>query len=139
MRIRDWGASGWTFLHSVTLAYGDDERGVPTPEERARMRAFLLATGAVLPCHHCRGHYDQFMRRRLTADALRDRESLFRFMVSMHNDVNARTGKPHMHEDDVRSLYLRGRPPGYLYVAGALGVALVVVLVLTLLRRYRSR
>jgi AcrR family transcriptional regulator len=107
-RLAQWGPAGWTFLHSIGFSYPE---ATPTVEEKESMYKFLVHTGAVLPCRRCRRHYAAFVRARLSdpyCAVLADRESLSRFLVDLHNDVNRRLGRPEMSFERVRALYEGG-------------------------------
>ena len=102
--IDKWGRSGWQFIHSCAWAYPDH----PADADRRDMAAFLRAVGKVLPCRTCRRHYEAYLAAHMRASALASRESLTRFLVAMHNDVNLRLGKPLMRYEDACGVYGQG-------------------------------
>ena len=73
------------------------------------MLAFLRSVGEVLPCRTCRAHYRRYVATHLAAGvaapALLDRESLGRFVVDLHNDVNRRLHRPTMDYEAVHRMY----------------------------------
>lgn len=104
-KVATWGRCGWVLFHSVAFAYSQR----PTLMERRNMLDFLWSLGAVLPCRRCRKHYLEYLeihlRGGVNAAALRDRDTLSRFTVALHNDVNRRLGKPIVTYDTVRHRY----------------------------------
>ena len=80
-----WGPHVWYVLHDLSFRFdGSTER------ERRDMLTFLRAIGRVLPCATCRRHYQNTP---LTSKDVRDRDSLVRWVASLHNDVNRRLGR----------------------------------------------
>jgi len=127
-RLAQWGPAGWTFLHSIGFSYPE---ATPTVEEKESMYKFLVHTGAVLPCRRCRRHYAAFVRARLSdpyCAVLADRESLSRFLVDLHNDVNRRLGRPEMSFERVRALYEGGDGGGDSWTVIVAAVVVVAVI-----------
>jgi hypothetical protein len=102
MDITSWGPSGWNFLHAAAFAYPDN----PTAEERAHMTAFLSALPFVLPCRRCRAHCAEAIAADPPGDACGSMDELSRWVVDLHNSVNARTGKMMMSYDEVYMMYM---------------------------------
>ena len=105
-----WGPQAWAFLHMLTFSYPEQ----PRPDTRAEFRAFFRALCTVLPCAKCRRHYaDNFSatageeegERGAAEDPFASRESLTRWLIDMHNRVNAAQGKPKLPADQARRLY----------------------------------
>lgn len=94
------------------------------------MFTFLRSVGHVLPCKRCRAHYNAYMSARLTDPSspwLTSRETLSRFLVDLHNDVNARLQRPVVDYESVQYEYEvecnTGRTNALLWA----GVAVLVV------------
>lgn len=108
--LKDWGPSGWRFLHSVGWAYaGGDGAREATDGERERMHRFLLEFARVLPCSLCSAHFLAHLRAHVPdaqCAVLRDRETLSWYLFTFHNEVNARLGKPLADWRAVRREYL---------------------------------
>ena len=85
---QEWGPSAWKFLHTITFAYPD----APDQPTRERTYRFFEMLQHVLPCAKCRGHYREKFRN-ITSDIFRSREVLTRWLVDLHNVVNASHGK----------------------------------------------
>tara|TARA_B110001450_G_C17506215_1_gene434476 strand:- start:176 stop:502 length:327 start_codon:yes stop_codon:yes gene_type:complete len=58
-----------------------------------RFAGFLNTFAEYLPCPRCQRHFQEFLKRRMTDDALRTRASVVKLLNDAHNEVNARTGK----------------------------------------------
>lgn len=99
-----WGPAMWHFLHTVSFNYP------PEPDD-ATKRAYwdwLHGLQSVLPCGACRDNLRDNLRDpqcRLTWDVMRDRETLSRWMVALHNRINRMLGKPPMRYQEVRERY----------------------------------
>lgn len=93
VKSKVWGPHAWKFIHAVTLGYPE----VPTPRTKQKYADFFNAMADVLPCRACRTHFSRLVRTskcRLTRRILRDRNSLVRWGVRVHNAVNQRKKKP---------------------------------------------
>ena len=97
---QEWGPGAWKFLHTITFSYPES----PDQKTQERTYRFFDALQHVLPCSKCRGHYsNQF--RRITSSTFRNRESLTRWLVDLHNVVNESHGKKPLAYDDIRAMY----------------------------------
>lgn len=136
--VSKWGTPGWTFLHCVSFTYSK----TPTPQERRDMFAFLRSVGNVLPCKKCRSHYNSYVHTRLqstTSPALQSRESLSRFVVDLHNDVNRRLQRPVIDYETVRRMYEDDTEVDWVGPALAAAVVLCVVAIMVHRSRWASR
>jgi Erv1 / Alr family len=80
-----WGPSAWRFLHAVSFTLDPDA----TQEDRERYRTFFNTLGYVLPCPHCRGHYNEYIKEHpVNVSSAR---ALAKWVYTLHNSVNART------------------------------------------------
>ena len=85
-----WGPHIWYTIHYVALAYPT----LPTSEDKAAMKMFLLSLGEVLPCKTCRVHFKEHLEKMPLDDhALSSKNTLFEWTVKLHNEVNETTGK----------------------------------------------
>lgn len=106
MQTAIFGPIFWTAIHLVSFNFPVD----PTPEQRARYKAWLLATGNVLPCRHCRENFTENIRSALKGRALDDvfesRDSFSRFCYELHEKVNEMLNKSaNPTFEDIRSMY----------------------------------
>ena len=84
-----WGPPLWKSIHAITRSYPDK----PTLEQKKQYQDFIKSLGHVLPCPNCRGHYNNYVSELDWNFVLKDHESLVKFGIDFHNDVNKRTGK----------------------------------------------
>lgn len=96
-----WGPHGWQFLHSITLAYPDN----PTLEDKNNHAQFFNGIQNILPCQSCRDHYALSLQELPVEQHLENKESLFRWLVDIHNRVNVKNNKREYSYDEVTKLY----------------------------------
>lgn len=97
-----WGPSAWEFLHSTTFAYPDE----PSQTDKLRYKDFFEQLCYVLPCKDCCLHYQQELVNTKLDQALDSRDTLSRWMVEVHNNVNKRLGKTIVPYETVRKKYI---------------------------------
>ena len=96
-----WGPHAWQFLHSITLSYPDN----PSESDRENHSQFFNMLKDILPCEKCRIHYAQNLQTYPIENYLESKESLFRWLVDIHNRVNVDNGKREYSYDEVTELY----------------------------------
>ena len=96
-----WGPHSWYFLHSITLAYPDN----PTDDDKTIHKNFFESLKDILPCDKCRVHFNQNLTTYPIENHLENKESLFRWLVDIHNRVNVDNGKREYTYDKVTELY----------------------------------
>jgi len=101
MDTRLWGPHFWETLQTVAFNYPEQ----PTAAEQQAHHQFYTSIARVLPCDSCRGHFAKVLARKPLDPALQNRETLSRWIVDVHNDVNQRLGKPVMAYDFVKEKY----------------------------------
>jgi hypothetical protein len=79
----------------------------PTPEQREGAENWLLGIAWMLPCPRCRDHFSALLEECTLAGIVKDRESLSRFLVRAHNDVNKRNGKEEWSYGRAKDFYNR--------------------------------
>ena len=85
-----WGPYGWKFIHMTALAYPVK----PSAEEKLYYFNFFMSLINILPCHLCRDHYKQnVLKHPLNDDVLSSRETLVKWTIDMHNEVNIANNK----------------------------------------------
>lgn len=98
-----WGPHGWIFLHSITLAYPD----CPNKADKEAIKTFFTHLGPILPCDKCRHNFDNHLKKYpLTEKILCSRESLVRWLIDIHNEVNKLNGKPTLSYEEVLTIFL---------------------------------
>lgn len=86
-----WGPSSWLFMHCVTLSYPNK----PSDNDKHNIKQFFIYMGKVLPCIKCRHNFKNHLNKHpLNDKALSSRENLVNWLIDIHNEVNATTGKP---------------------------------------------
>jgi hypothetical protein len=89
-KVLPWGPHTWYAIHYVALGYPSE----PCENDKRIYKAFFENLGHVLPCKRCTVHYnDNLVRMPLTDEVMRTTDTLFRWTVDIHNEVNKQTGK----------------------------------------------
>ena len=97
----DWGPHGWKFLHYITLGYPNN----PTIDEKNKYKNFFISLQHVLPCSVCSKHYGENIEKYSLHEALNNQESLMKWLIDVHNDVNQSKGKKIYDYDEALALY----------------------------------
>ena len=96
-----WGPHGWKFLHYLSFGYPDN----PTTEEKNNYKTFFVSLQHVLPCSICSKHYSDNLVQYSLDEALQNKDSLIRWVIDIHNDVNEMKGKKIYTYDEAIELY----------------------------------
>lgn len=98
-----WGPKTWFFLESAAIAYPKN----PTDEEQKSAKNLLLSLKDLLPCLSCRINYASFLEENINNldDAIKDRDSLFEFILKLHNDVRVKNGQSIRSMEEVFDYY----------------------------------
>ena len=103
-----WGPSFWFVLHTVSINYPEK----PTYVEKRTHHDFYRIIQHILPCEACRRHYQELFAKDPIEPFLSSKKSLVTWVVMIHNQVNARLGKPLVTTQEVltnyREVYSRG-------------------------------
>jgi FAD-linked sulfhydryl oxidase len=98
-----WGPKFWFTLHNGALNYPS----LANPLCIERMKNFIIGIPVMIPCLKCQEHATSFIEKH--KDYLdyicSKRDTLFKFFVDFHNQVNERQGKPLMSYEDAYKLY----------------------------------
>jgi hypothetical protein len=98
MMTKVWGPAGWLFLHCVTFGYPQDpdqydvDNGLPVGETRRHYYNFFREVGFILPCKYCRDSYRDFAKEVPLANSIKNRETLTKWLHTIHNRVNNKLG-----------------------------------------------
>lgn len=103
MDINSWGSAGWNFMHACTFAYPTK----PLEKDKKDAIQFFRSVGNVLPCHACRTHYYNHMKSFPVESHVDSRDSLSRWLVHVHNLVNASRGVGQTPYDVVYKRYMQ--------------------------------
>lgn len=102
MRMDKVGPPLWRGLHAITFAYPEHA----PPSHRHAAAAMFESLAYLLPCDGCSEHYRSELAAHPVAPAVGGREALSRWLVDLHNRVNARLGKAQVGYDAVAAEYL---------------------------------
>jgi len=91
MMTYTWGPAMWHSLHTMSFNYPVN----PTKEQKQEYYAFFMSLQWVLPCKYCRDNYKENLKKLpLDTKALKNRDSLSRWVYHLHNLVNKNLDKP---------------------------------------------
>lgn len=99
MDPKKWGPGLWFFLHTLTFNYPS----LPTWTEKKIMNDFLFQLEYIIPCIHCRTHYKNYLVE--NPPLLENRTEFVLWMIVLHNNINAKLGKPVKTKEEVVKLY----------------------------------
>jgi len=98
---KTWGPYGWKFIHMVALAYPNN----PTNEDKENYKTFFTILGNILPCQLCADHYKQnLINFPLTEYILSSRDTVLKWTIDIHNEVNKSIGKKILDYDEAITL-----------------------------------
>jgi len=83
-----WGHSGWKFLFSIAYVYPEYD---PDPETKQNYYVYFTHLRNMLPCAKCRNHYAEYLKNNPIQFYIHNRESLFRWLLGLHNQSNKDT------------------------------------------------
>ena len=101
-----WGPHGWKFLHYVSLGYPSN----PTEEDKKNYKNFYNSLQHILPCAKCDHNYSHNLIKYPIDNHLSSRDSLVRWVIDIHNQVNNETGKREYTYEEALSLYTEESP-----------------------------
>ncbi len=135
--IHEWGPSAWNLLIAAALTSPIKF----TPKDRLEYKTFYESLPPIMPCPMCGHHFSQNLP--VPETALHGRETLFQWIVNIHNDVNRRSNKRVLSYDEVKFRYFHwhnkdGSTWWQEHIHTILIVVATIVLV-TLFRRTRRK
>jgi len=85
-----WGPHLWKSIHFIALAYSMS----PTEQEKLNYENFFTSIQKVLPCSLCANNYAKhLLELPLTDEVMKNKETLLKWTIDMHNKVNKEHGK----------------------------------------------
>ncbi len=98
-----WGPPMWHMLHTISFNYPIK----PTKEQKKQYFAFYSNLQNILPCKYCRDNLaNNLTKLPLTLDVFESRDSLSRYVYTLHETVNSMLGKNSgLSYEDVRDRY----------------------------------
>jgi FAD-linked sulfhydryl oxidase len=98
-----WGPKLWMSIHFIALAYPIS----PTEEHKKNYKTFYETLQYVLPCSLCANNYKEHLKiKPLNDSVLKDKESLVKWTIDMHNLVNKENNKEVLSYDKAIDLIL---------------------------------
>jgi hypothetical protein len=94
-----WGPPLWYQMHMKTFNYN------PKTSNKKNIIQYFENIKKVLPCEKCKKHYENYLISRPIKFYLKSRDDLIHWLIDLHNEVNARTGKRILSYKEARSLY----------------------------------
>jgi hypothetical protein len=94
-----WGPKLWFFLHTLSFEYN------PSIETKKSHSTFFNSLASIIPCEICRLHYTKFLKNNPIENSLDNKESLIKWVLKCHNNVNKNNNKPEWSYNDLMSKY----------------------------------
>ncbi|GAA6031899.1 hypothetical protein JCM8097_003326 [Rhodosporidiobolus ruineniae] len=82
------GRASWKLLHTMAARFPEK----PTTDEREAFKSFLFLFSRLYPCGECAAEFQALLRRFPPQTSSRSTASMY--LCHLHNQVNARLGKP---------------------------------------------
>jgi hypothetical protein len=101
-----WGPHLWYILHIISFEY--PER--PTELDKRIYHDFYTSLKDVIPCDQCKKHYRDHITKYPLTPHLDSRDTLIKWVVQVHNFVNASLGKPILKLEEVFDIYKNLKP-----------------------------
>lgn len=125
-----WGKHFWGTIHYITISYPNS----PSDEHKLKVKQFLELLESLLPCENCRFHYSTNLKKYpLTDEVLSSKYKLVEWAVTLHNEVNGRTGKKFITVDEAIKIYSQNPNKDKHIDNTAYTVILLVVLIVVLI------
>ena len=96
-----WGSQAWHFIHAVALTYPNE----PTEQDKENYNKFFYSLPDVLPCPSCGINFLEKLDK--NPPALESQETLWKWTVDVHNQVNEKNGKPILSYDEAFSEFVK--------------------------------
>jgi hypothetical protein len=96
-----WGPKLWFVIHTIALNYPNN----PTYQDKRNHEDFFNQLVYMIPCDKCRIHYRQRLDKYPVIQHLENSDTLFRYTILIHNDVNEMLNKPRLSYEDVLKFY----------------------------------
>lgn len=97
--LNTWGPDFWKVIHTIAFSFSD----YPTPEEQNAAYNFFTSFQFLLPCSVCKKHCQDKLKT-MPPDC-RNRDTLSRWSVDFHNEVNLCLNKPIKSYSEVKDMY----------------------------------
>lgn len=109
---KEWGPFVWKILHGLAERVGQVVFDLYKNDERRAWISFIAATGTMLPCEECRGHFKAWLADHPTTSINTLPYSELKPFIrnwfwSLHENVNQRLEKPSFPFDQLTDTYGR--------------------------------
>lgn len=105
--VQSYWNTYWLLLHTATYHY-------PTKPTQKHKEDFLKLVNNIrnggLTCVTCAAHFASYIGKHPIEPHIESRDSIFKYFVELHNDVNRRNRKPEMSIENANKLYTNARP-----------------------------
>ena len=101
-----WGPHLWYILHIISFDYPLN----PTEYDKRIYHDFYTSLKDVIPCEMCRKHYRTHINKYPLTPHLDTRDTLVKWVIQVHNFVNASLGKRVFTIEEVMDIYSNLRP-----------------------------
>jgi len=102
-----WGNHGWVFLQHIALSYPNNA----SKEIKKSYKDFFYSLQYVLPCETCSLNFADHIEKTPIDGYLKNRDTLFGWIIKIHNEVNKLTNKKILNENDIKEQYLYQNEP----------------------------
>ena len=106
MKPEIWGPQLWYILHIISFEYPIK----PTEYDKRIYHDFYTSLKDVIPCEICRKHYQTHIHKYPLTPHLDTRDTLVKWVIQVHNFVNASLGKPIFTIEQVMDIYKNLQP-----------------------------
>jgi hypothetical protein len=106
MKPEIWGPHLWFIMHLISFEY--PER--PTEMDKRIYHDFYTSLKDVIPCEMCKKHYRDHITKYPLTPHLDTRDTLVKWVIQVHNFVNASLGKPMLNIQQVMEIYSKVKP-----------------------------
>lgn len=96
-----WGPKLWFVIHTIALNFPEN----PSYEQKRTHEDFFNSLVYLIPCDKCRVHYRQHINNNPVVNHLKDSDTLFRYTIELHNEVNKSLNKRVYSYDEVVKFY----------------------------------
>jgi len=101
-----WGPHFWYILHIISFDYPLR----PTEYDKRVYHDFYTSLKDIIPCETCRKHYRTHINKYPLTPHLDSRDTLVKWVIQVHNFVNASLGKPILSIPEVMDIYANLKP-----------------------------
>lgn len=92
-----WGPHLWKALHMISVGYPNE----PSDEQKKNYRRFFETLHQIIPCSICSNNYKRHLIDiPITDEVMKNKQTLAKWVIDVHNLVNQEHGKPSMNPDD---------------------------------------